>query len=221
MKSSTKINFLIVLFFTVSIFNVNAQTANDSSLFNIEYDNLEEALKNPEEVFRLNLSDQNLTMLPDNIWDKFKNLQYLSLRNDHLKEIPSGIGSLKNLEVLDLSNNDFKILPQSFSMLENLREIYLNEERNMDVEQSLDVIKDLPNLKIIHLENDNLESIPKNLLNFPQLESLYLNNNRFKKIPINEIKELKNLNFIDFHDNKFILNKSDLRNQESGIIISF
>lgn len=221
MTSSTKINFLIAFLSIASFFNVNAQVSIDSSLFNIEYDNLEEALKHPEDVTRLNLSNQDLNMLPDSIWDKFKNLQYLSLRNDHLKEIPSGIGKLKNLEVLDLSNNDFKILPQSFSMLENLREIYLNEEKNMDVYQSLDVLKDLPNLRIIHLENDNLKSIPKNLLDFPYLESLYLNNNRFKKVPINELKEFRSLDFIDFHDNKFMLNDNDLRNRESGIIISF
>jgi len=221
MKSIIKINILIGALLLVSFFQVSAQTTTDSIVISKEYNNLEEALKNPNEVLRLNLSNQNFNTLPDSIWDKFKNLEYLSLKNDHLKEIPVGIGNLSKLKVLDLSNNDFKVLPQSFSRLENLIEIYLNDEKKMDINQSLSVIKDLPNLKIIHLENDNLKDIPQNLLNFPQLEMLYLNKNRFKKFPINELKELKNLNFIDLHDNQFKLNHPDLQNPGSGIVISF
>lgn len=62
----------------------------DSTLIMKEYTSLEEALKNPELVYRLNLSNKNL-MMPNENWAKFKNLQYLSLKNDHLKVIPSEI----------------------------------------------------------------------------------------------------------------------------------
>jgi Leucine-rich repeat (LRR) protein len=44
-------------------------------------------------------------------WSKFINLEYLSLKNDHLKEIPSGITKNKTLKSIDLSGNDFAILP--------------------------------------------------------------------------------------------------------------
>jgi len=189
----------------VSLYEMNAQITPESSVENIEYDDLGKALENPNKVYRLNLSNQNLKTLSDTIWSQFENLEYLSLKNDHLTEIPAGIGNLKNLKVLDLSNNDFKVLPQSFSRLENLREIYLNDEKEIDLNQSLIAIKNLPNLRILHLENDNLENIPPSLLEFTQLEKLYLNKNSFNKIP-NELKNLNNIKFIDFHDNKFNLN---------------
>ena len=222
MKSLVKINILIGVLFIALLYEMNAQITSGSSGINKEYYDLGEALKNPNNVYRLNLSNQNFNALSDSVWGKFENLEYLSLKNDHLKEIPSGIGNLKNLKILDLSNNDFKVLPQSFSRLENLREIYLNDEKEMDIDQSLRAIKDLPYLKILHLENDNLKSIPQGLLQFTQLETLYLNNNSFNEIPM-ELKNLKNLNYIDFHDNKFKFNSQDfpLPFLGSGVIMSF
>jgi len=222
MKSLTKINILIGILFIVLSGKANAQSSSDSSATTTEYNNIGEALKNPNNVYRLNLSNQNLNTLPDSIWAKFGNLEYLSLKNDHLTVIPSEIGSLKNLKILDLSNNDFKVLPQSFSGLENLREIYLNDEKEMDINQSLQTIKDLPNLKILHLENDNLKSIPQSLLQFAQLETLYINNNSFNEIPM-ELKKLKNLKYIDFHDNQFKLDNKEfeLKYHGSGILLNF
>lgn len=220
MKSFLQITVLIGVSWMLSFMGLNAQVTSDSALVNKEYNNLEEALRNPEQVFRLNLSNQHFSTLPDSIWRRFENLEYLSLKNDHLKEIPVGIGDLKNLKILDLSNNDFTVLPPSFSRLENLREIYLNDEKKMDFEQSLRTIRDLPNLKILHLENDKLESLPQSLLDFTQLEALYLNNNRFQTLPA-EIKKLKKLTYIDLHDNRFNLDKENSQFQGSGIRIRF
>jgi Leucine-rich repeat (LRR) protein len=107
---------------------VISQTTIDSTQIKREYSNLEEALQNPEKVYRLNLSNQNIE-LPKESWSKFINLQYLSFENDHLKEMPKEIGLLKNLKVLDLSGNDFKILPKTISELVNLEELFLNNEK--------------------------------------------------------------------------------------------
>ena len=224
MKSLVKIYTLIGLLFVVSLHELYAQVSSDSIVVNKEYKNLEDALRNPNRVYRLNLSNQSLNPYSDSIWSKFTNLEYLSLKNNHLKEIPAGIGELKNLKILDLSNNDFRVLPTSFSRLENLKEIYLNDEKAMDINQSLGTIKDLPKLKILHLENDNLESIPKSLLYLTHLEALYLNNNRLNKLPI-ELKELKKLNFVDLHDNPIrqtrTLEEWQSHHQGSGIVLRF
>ena len=123
--------------------------------------------------------------------------------------------------MLDLSGNDFEILPQSFSCLENLSEIYLKDEKKMNLDKSLLVIENLPNLRILRLENENLKEIPKNLLHFKHLEILYLNNNKFKQPPIIDLKILKNLNYIDLHDNKFRLNNQNFHNQGFGPKIRF
>jgi len=220
MKNANSINVVILAFLILSAFKVNAQVFPDSSLINKEYSSLEEALKEPEKVYRLNLSNQNLKLPSDSIWAKFQNLEYLNLKNDHLKNIPVGLSYLKNLKVLDLSGNDFKRLPQAFSNLENLEEIYLNDERNIELDESLLVLKDLPNLRIVHLENDNLKSFPKSLLYFDNLEILYLNNNSFKKTPV-EIQGLKSLKYIDLHDNKYRLDIQSLQNPGFGPQLRF
>lgn len=214
MKNIKKAIAIIIFIQLVQYNNAFAQI-NDNSIISGEYIDMEDALKNPEKVIKLNLSNKTFKIPSDTIWSKFINLEYLSLKDDHLKEIPSGIGNLKNLKTLDLSGNDFKILPKTFSNLSNLGELFLNDEKKIDFNKSIFVIKDLPNLKIIHLENDNLSKIPKNLFLLNNLESLYINNNNFRSVPL-EPKKIKKLKFIDLHDNKH-----KLVNQAFGIKIQF
>jgi len=223
MKNLSLTHGIVLAFFVLSAFKVNAQVTPDSSVIKKQYSDIKEALKEPEKVYRLDLSNQNLNLPSDSIWEKFINLEYLSFKNDHLTNLPDGLGKLKKLKILDLSGNDFKVLPQSLSRLENLVELYLNDEKKMDMTQSLLIIKDLPNLKILHLENDHLKSIPKSLLYFKNLDTLYLNNNRFRQAPI-ELKELRKLHFVDLHDNRYRLNNQslqDLQNQATGLKIRF
>ncbi len=218
MKPYIKISFLTAILFTLSFSMLNAQAVTTAAASEKSYKSLEEALKNPVRVYRLDLSNQQFKTLPDSIWSKFENLEYLSLKNDHLKEIPKGIGNLKNLRVLDLSGNDFKVLPQSFSGLNNLSEIYLNNESKMNYTKTFSVIKNLPNLRVLHLENDNLKKVPKSLLYLQQIDTLYLNNNLFNTFPM-ELKNLKNLKFLDLHDNKFKFKSFESQNLGEGIKI--
>ena len=54
---------LIFLLFVLLFQSVKAQTTADSTLLNKEFLSIEEALKKPENVFRLNLSNQNMSSL--------------------------------------------------------------------------------------------------------------------------------------------------------------
>ncbi|OUD34616.1 hypothetical protein, partial [Flavobacterium sp. FPG59] len=143
----------LVLLCTTSLWS---QIKNDK---NREFNDLNDALKTPELIYRLNLSNQNLKL--DGVdWSKFINLEYLSLKNDHLKEIPSGITKIKTLKSIDLSGNDFDVLPSDFANLEFLEEIKLNDETKMNLPKTLDVLAKLPMLKSLYLENDQLKTIP-------------------------------------------------------------
>lgn len=216
MKTTTAVFAIVCAFF---LKDVNAQTNSDSTQFKTEYTNLDEALKNPNQVYRLNLGNQKIN-IADSVWQQFTNLEYLSLKNDHLKQIPKGIGLLKNLKTLDLSGNDFKILPASFMGLKNLQELYLNDEKNFKLNRNIERLGKLPSLKSLHLENDNLKILPRNFYRLGRLESLFLNNNSFNKVPI-EIKGLRNLKYLDFHDNNYKPNFNQLENNGFGIKINF
>jgi Leucine-rich repeat (LRR) protein len=207
-------SFLLIILCNIG----TAQT--DSSIVNKEYRSIEEALKNPDQVYRLDLSNQNI-FVPNDVWSKFINLEYLSLKNDHLKELPSEIGTLKKLKVLDLSGNDFIVLPKSFSELYNLEELFLNEEKRFNLDENIEVLSLLPHLRILHLENDQLNKLSKKIYRLNHLESLYLNNNKFKEFPT-ELKEMPNLKYLDFHDNKLSpLELQNFQSQNFGIKIRF
>lgn len=208
-----KINLLkiVLLLCSYAVFSQN----NDKIK---EYTSLSEALKEPEKVLRLNLSNQNINLSNEN-WSKFINLEYLSLKNDHLKEIPSAITNIKSLKTIDLSNNEFTNLPEEFSNLTNLEEIYLNDEKNMNLPKTLTILSKLPKLKSLHLENDNLSVLPSELLSFKNLESLYLNNNKFKEIP--KLETLDHLKYLDLKDNNINPELQDMKNLNFGFKINF
>jgi Leucine-rich repeat (LRR) protein len=197
------------------------QTTIDSDKIKKEYTSLEEALKNPEKVYNLNLSNQNVT-IPKDAWSKFVNLEVLSFKNDHLKEIPMEIGFLKNLKVLDLSGNDFTSLPKSFSELNHLEELFLNDEKYLQFDKNKKTLNLPKNLRILHLEDDNLSNLPKEVYDLQNLESLFLNHNNFIEVP-KDLEGLKNLRQLDFHDNKIPAQLRDLnhQNQNFGFKIIF
>jgi hypothetical protein len=78
---------LYFIFFNLVFMPLFAQQAVDSVNVKRVYTNLKDALSNPDKVYRLDLSNQKLE--PAGIkWQKFKNLEYLSLKNDNLKVLP-------------------------------------------------------------------------------------------------------------------------------------
>jgi Leucine-rich repeat (LRR) protein len=219
-ESMKKIIIVLFILVTFNSENLHAQVSPDTSIVNKEYTSIEEALKNPEKVYRLNLSNQNISLAGDK-WTMFKNLQYLSLKDDHLKTIPVEIGNLENLRVLDLSGNDFELLPATFSNLKKLEELILNDEKNFKIDSNMDILATIPNLRILHLENDHLDKLPINFSSLKNLEKLYLNNNEFTRFPT-EIKGLKNLKYIDIHQNRIPPNRfQNIQQQNMGIQIVF
>src|SRR5687768_4849869 len=74
------------------------------------FESMEEALKDPEKVYRLHLKKQKLTSFPMDIL-KLVNLQELDLSKNKLTEIPEEIGSLSKLQILNLSKNQLELLP--------------------------------------------------------------------------------------------------------------
>lgn len=193
---------------------------NSSIAQNIEkekvYTNIDDALKNPEKVYNLNLSNQEINLSNDQ-WKLFVNLENLNLKNDGLKQIPKELSNLKRLKILDISGNEFNELPNEFSNLYNLEELYLNNEKNLKLSDALKILAKLPKLKSLHLENDNLEELPSEINKLKSLENLYLNENKLKSIP--NLKPLDHLKFLDLRKNNLKPELLDQKNLNFGFKI--
>ncbi|MEL6254208.1 MAG: leucine-rich repeat domain-containing protein [Bacteroidota bacterium] len=96
------------------------------------YYSINDAVRDPERVYKLSLSGQKYKELPPGL-DRFSNLQVLNLSNNKLKTIPADISRLQNLEVLILSKNRINRLPEEIKNMENLTTIYLSNNRLVEV----------------------------------------------------------------------------------------
>ena len=126
---------------------VSQVTNNKKSVEQVNiYYSLEEALKNPEMVYELNLSNQNLTELPPEI-GKLTNIMLLEIIDSKLTNLPPEIGKLSNLTYLNLYGNQLTELPQDISKLTNL--IFLSLVGNQLTKKEQKKIKKLlPNCEI-------------------------------------------------------------------------
>jgi len=93
------------------VFPASAQLLDSARLPQQKFfESLEEALKEPDLVYRLNLGKQRLTAIPPEIF-QFKNLQELDLSKNKITVIPPEISNLPLLQILDLSDNQIDYIP--------------------------------------------------------------------------------------------------------------
>lgn len=114
---------------------VSAQTPTEDRILNPQelarkpwVYNLEEALANPDNVYKLSLENKGLKELPVEI-GTLKNLQVLNLSQNKLKTLPAEIGQLTKLQSLTLYNNKVNFLPNEIQNLNSLELLYLGKNR--------------------------------------------------------------------------------------------
>ncbi|MEM6264469.1 MAG: leucine-rich repeat domain-containing protein [Bacteroidota bacterium] len=89
---------------------------------------MEEALRDPENTYKLSLKGQKLKTLPAALY-RLKNLQMLDLSDNKLKELPDTLQIFPNLQYLSLRNNKLRVLPPSIGALQNLEVLYLGSNK--------------------------------------------------------------------------------------------
>jgi Leucine-rich repeat (LRR) protein len=160
------------------------------------YESLEEALKEPEQVIRLNLSKRDLTSIPPEI-GQLKNLKVLSLYGNQLTNLPPEFANLAQLQSLDLGKNRFPEVPPQLLKLNNLKVLYLTSNRITVVPPALFKLK---NLLLLELAGNQLETLPPDVGNLTNLMELNLRVNRIETLP-KTMGKLKMLNVLRLNDN--------------------
>jgi leucine-rich repeat protein SHOC2 len=163
---------IILLFiFGMLFFGVMAQDVLlDSAALSKEhiYNNLKEALKNPDKVYKLDLSHHKLDSIPPEVY-QFKNLQVLNIKANRLTEVPEEIGVLTHLQRLDMSRNNIVTVDPALGKLVNL--IHLNLSQN-EIEMLPKDIGKLVKLEELVMWENNLNDMPdeaKGMINLKKL----------------------------------------------------
>ncbi len=128
------------------------------------YYSIDEAMREPEKVYKLSLSKKKYKTLPPGL-DRFSNLQVLNVSYNKLKTIPAEISRLKNLEVLILSKNKINHLPEEIKNMESLSTIYLSRNRLVEVPAWIGGLSKLRylDLSLNNLTNYEIELVQKKL----------------------------------------------------------
>ena len=161
MKKTIFISALIIISFIGFGFKKTNQSLKVKTYYSIN-----NAMKSPNEVYKLDLMFQNHKEFPVQIL-KFVNLEDLILRGNQIKSIPKEIGILKQLKDLSLGQNPIKNIDSAFI-----------------------AIKQLKNLEELDLEMTGIKSIPNSILELKKLKTLYLWNDPIDCIETIRIKAL-------------------------------
>ncbi|NVN94603.1 MAG: leucine-rich repeat domain-containing protein [Bacteroidetes bacterium] len=141
-------------------FSVNAQLLSPDELEQQPvYNSLSQALKNPEKVYRLDLSKQKLQVIPKAIFGLY-NLQELILAKNKLHEIPQEIANLTNLQKLNVSKNNLTELPAAIGALTNLEVLVANQN---DIYKLPAEIGNLINLEFLDLWSNEIDVFPEQI----------------------------------------------------------
>jgi Leucine-rich repeat (LRR) protein len=148
------------------------------------YTSLAEALKNPEKVYRLDLSKHKLQSIPKELFSLY-NLQELNLAKNKIREIPPEIGNLTNLQKLNVSRNKITNFPSTIGALTNLSELIANQN---DIYILPPEIGNLINLEKLDLWSTAMDIFPeeisklKNTLKILDLRVVLINEEKQKAI---------------------------------------
>ena len=149
---------------------------------------MEEALKEPEKVYKLSLRDQGLTRLPKDIL-KLRNLQHLGLGGNRFGEFPQEILELEKLQVLYMPSCGLRALPADIDRMEHLKNLSILNNPIRELPPSFFNLKGMVWLK---MDMCLLERLPPEIRGLRSLDALDISMNPIAELP-EELGELSNL----------------------------
>ena len=133
-------------------------------------------------VRELNMSMNNLNMLPTDFSTSMTLLTSLSLNNNEFTEFPRQILSLTSLKSLNLQDNAIEAIPQGISALERLESLFLGNCSLRSLPVTLGNLKQLRNLQ---LQQNLFRMLPSSIGQWDNLQQLYLHHCRLQSLPGN------------------------------------
>lgn len=178
-SSSSKMNMkkVLLLCFALILFGAplqaqkNVRMGYDQQDNGVTYKSLDDALKNPEQVYRLKLVNKHrMDSLPEKLF-QLTNLRELTVKGCKLNVLNQRISDLKKLVYLNVSCNHLVRLPES--------------------------IGDLPSIKALVISRNNIVELPNGIGNLNTLELIDAWDNPLYVLPDSISKLAETLKIMD------------------------
>jgi len=163
------------------------------------YKDINEALRNYKDVYKLDLNWKKLGQLPDSI-QYMTNLTYLRVSSNELTELPNFICKLTNLTELDISWNKLSVLPSDIGNLKLLTKLSANSNNLTSLPESF---CSLNKLEDVDFSYNKLEKLPENIGNLSQMKHLNLGSNQLTTVP-KSMDKLLSLELLDLGFNSYL-----------------
>ena len=154
---------------------------------------------NNTDITSLNLSNNQLTFLPDSIGN-LRKLEELHVSGNQLVQLPETIGNLFHLDFLAFDRNQIVSIPERIGDLTHLKILFMNNNQIVSIPES---ISNLQFLEKINSEHNRLGSLPERIGDLQYLEILELGSNMLTSLP-ESIGNLQNLGYLDLKDNQLV-----------------
>jgi len=156
--------FVAVIFWS-SLLTWSSETFSQADKI---YYSLEEAFAvNADSVYRLDLSKNKLSTLPETIY-QFKNLRELNLSQNKFTSLPDNF-YFPNLQILNLEKNDLDTFSSSICQNTQLRNLYLGKN---DIHYLPECIGNLQELVTIDIWFNPLKDLPMALTTMRKLRAI-------------------------------------------------
>ncbi|PIQ16555.1 MAG: hypothetical protein COW67_02255 [Flavobacteriales bacterium CG18_big_fil_WC_8_21_14_2_50_32_9] len=172
--------------------------------FSETYSNTENQ-KNAKKIVRLDLSNQQLEVLPKDILD-YTNLQFINLSNNPKLKLDSAfevLASFPSLKFVRLDSNNIIDLPSNIKKLIQLTHISLVYNPEFDIEENINKMGEVHNLTTLNFSHCNIQEIPKNISTLKQLRNLRLSHNKINTAnSFNHLSGIEKLKFLWLDNNQ-------------------
>lgn len=120
----------------------------------------------------------------------------VSLKNNHIKDLPVSFSKLNSLEYLNLSNNKFTFIPKVFANAVKLQELHFDSN---SIDELIN-ITGISSLQVLNLSKNKIDFIPDEIVNLEKLQLLDLSYNNLQEFPL-EFCRMKSLVSLDLSFN--------------------
>ncbi|MEG1616222.1 MAG: DUF4458 domain-containing protein [Bacteroidales bacterium] len=148
--------------------------------------------KEPFRIATYGLMDTNysnrITGVSEEI-GKCKNLQYMSVANNMMTDLPASMEKLEELTDLVLINSHFSRIPASVLKMKNLVAFSFSEMEHIDhaaIQENIRELFDGPSkekIQLLYLAENGLRTVPDNMGNLTALGLLDLSGNKLTTVP--------------------------------------